>query len=238
MTTDPSVVRCPTIVDAWRAACELLLRDGDRANLLLHIEKPSELDERVLQIYDPRKFKNSLRQSARDVANTIFPSVSPIHSAPLVDFCAHYEAVYNRGSRRHPHAWGTYFQRLISFGASHENQLVRILDAMINWNVRPRAAFVIHLSSAALDSPRPLGAPCWQYGQFIRSGDSMLSFTAVYRSHDYFQKALGNLAGLRRLLHFVCDRAGMEMGTLSCLSTFASTFGQRGALIKMLATTV
>ena len=80
----------------------------------------------------------------------------------------------------------------------------------------------MHLSSAALDTPRPLGAPCWQYGQFVRSENDKLSLIAVYRSQDYFQKALGNYVGLIRLLRFVCQRANMEMGTLTCLSTFAT----------------
>jgi hypothetical protein len=234
MITEPVVLREATIMQCWKHACDLLIREGDRANLMLHIEDPNNFDEDVLRTYNPCKFKRGLRQSARDVANTIFPSPGPIHSRPVADFCTHYQAVYDRGLRRHPHTWGTYFQRLISFGTSHENQLTRILDAMVNWNIRPRAAFVFHLSSAALDSPRPQGAPCWQYGQFVRNDDSTLSFTAVYRSHDYFQKTLGNLAGLRRLLHFVCHHAGMKMGTLSCLSTFASTFGQGDALVKML----
>ena len=237
MITEPLVLCRRTLVECWRAGCEQLLRDGDRANLLLHIEDPSMFDEQILRTYDPRKFKTNIRQSARDVANTIFPATSLFHCKPVDEFCVHYLSVYRRGTRRHPHAWGTYFERLISFGASQENQLSRIVNAMVNWEIKPRAAFVVHLSSATLDRPRPQGAPCWQYGQFLRS-DSKLSFTAIYRSHDYFQKALGNLAGLRRLLQFVCNHTGLQMGTLSCLSTFASALGQHNALVRMLAASV
>jgi len=234
MTTEPLLLRGQTILDCWRVASEVLARDGDRANLILHIELPASFDEAALRTYDPRKFKSGIRQSSRDVANTIFPAPSAFHSKSIDDFCIHYTAVYRRGASRSPHAWGTYFQRLVSFGSTGENQLARIVDAMTNWHIRPRAAFVVHLSSPTLDRPKPQGAPCWQYAQFIRSGESMLSLTAAYRSHDYFQKALGNLAGLRRLLQFVCAQAKMEIGTLTCLSTFATLRGERHAMLEML----
>jgi thymidylate synthase len=45
--------------------------------------------------------------------------------------------------------------------------------------------------------------------------------TAVYRAHDYFGKALGNLVGLSRLLTFVGAQTNHEIGTLTCHSTYA-----------------
>jgi thymidylate synthase len=98
----------------------------------------------------------------------------------------------------------------------------------------PRAAFVVHLSSTELDNPRPLGAPCWQYAQFIRNSDSELSLSALYRSHDYFQKALGNFIGLTRLLKFVCYHSGMQPGTLTCFSTYASLQSQQAKTRQLL----
>lgn len=79
---------------------------------------------------------------------------------------------------------------------------------------------------------RALGAPCWQYGQFIRNEDNTLSFVAVYRSQDFFQEALGNFVGLTRLLKFVCQRAGMMPGTLACpplLRRFNATAQRRAS---------
>lgn len=235
MTTEPVVICRSTILDCWKGAAELLVSNGDRAHLVVHAERPIDFDEEVLRIYDPRRFHHTIRQSARDVANTIFPRKGRFQAASLDEFFAHYKRVYEHGARRTPHAWGTYFGRLTCFGRGGENQLRRTIDALTNWKIRPRAAFVLHLSSPALDKPRPQGAPCWQYGQFVRSGNSTLSLTAVYRSHDYFAKALGNLAGLRRLLLFVCQRAELEVGTLTCVSTVASGGPHTDAMLEMIS---
>jgi thymidylate synthase len=51
--------------------------------------------------------------------------------------------------------------------------------------------------------------------------DGRLCLTAVYRSHDYFHKALGNLLGLSRLLEYVALKTRHEVGTMTCLSTYA-----------------
>ena len=234
MNTDPRIVQGDGVIEAWTAAASLLVREGDRFNLAVHIQNPAALNEADDAPYCHRRIAPELRQSVYDVANTIFPAEGRRHTDGLAQFFDHYRTVYVRGQRRHPTAWGTYFLRLISFGASGENQLRKIIDALTSWGSRPRAAFVIHLSSSDLDNPRPLGAPCWQYGQFIRNGDSTLSMTAVYRSHDYFQKALGNFVGLARLLRFVCRRSGMRPGTLTCLSTYATLQNQQAKTRRLL----
>jgi thymidylate synthase len=176
-----------------------------------------------------------IRKSVYDVANTIFPAASALHSGDLEQFFAYYYKIYARGQRRHRTAWGTYFLRLIAFGTKKENQLQKIINALVEWNSRPRAAFVLHLSSPELDNPRTMGAPCWQYAQFIRSADGELSMSAVYRSHDYFQKALGNFVGLTRLLRFLCLRTNMTPGTLTCLSTYATLQNQQAPTRRLLA---
>jgi thymidylate synthase len=227
MTTEPHVIKAAGIVDAWKAATELLLRDGDRFNLTVHITAPASLNEAEVERFCHKSVSPDITKSVYDVANTIFPAPGPLHSGDLKTFFDHYRIIYERGQRRYPRAWGTYFLRLISFGVSRENQLWKAIDGLATWKSRPRAAFVLHLSSAELDNPRPLGAPCWQYAQFIRNGDQVLSLSVVYRSHDYFQKALGNFVGLTRLLRFVCQHSGLKPGTLTCLSTYASLQNQQ-----------
>ncbi len=234
MNTEPHIIKADGLVDAWAAASSLLVRDGDRFNLTVHIGNPASLDEADVARYCHRRVAPSISKSVYDVANTIFPSDSARHAGDLGQFFTHYHRVYARGQRRHPTAWGTYFLRLISFGRSGENQLRKIIDALTNWRSRPRAAFVFHLSSTDVDNPRPLGAPCWQYGQFIRNDDAALSMVALYRSQDYFQKALGNFVGLTRLLRFVCHHSHMTSGTLTCLSTYATLQNQRAKTRQLL----
>jgi thymidylate synthase len=234
MNVEPHVITGNDAIDSWTAAASLLVRDGDRFNLTVHLNRPNALDEAQVGRYCHRRITPSIRSSVYDVANTLFPEHSRFHDGDLDEFYDHYLKVYLRGQARHPTAWGCYFQRLISFGPNSENQLNKILTGLSHWRARPRAAFVLHLSSTDLDNPRPLGAPCWQYAQFIRNGDDVLSLVAVYRSHDYFQKALGNFVGLTRLLRFVCQHSNMTPGSLTCLSTYATLQGQRANTRRLL----
>jgi thymidylate synthase len=222
VNTEPHIIKAVGIVEAWKAAAELLLKDGDRFNLNVHIANPVSSNEAEVERFCHKRVDPNVSKSVYDVANTIFPATGLLHSGDLDRFFCHYQRVYERGQRRHRQSWGTYFLRLVSFGDRKENQLRKAIEGLRKWKSQPRAAFVVHLSSADLDNPRPLGAPCWQYAQFIRNGDDVLSLTAVYRSHDYFQKALGNFVGLTRVLRFVCEHSEMKPGTLTCLSTYAS----------------
>lgn len=234
MITEPRIIKAAGIIEAWKAAARLLVSDGDRFNLTIHVTNPTSFKEAEVAPYCHRHVAPGISKSVFDVANTIFPSASQLHTGDLNHFFRHYERVYERGQRRYSQAWGTYFLRLIAFGRGRENQLAKTINGLANWKSKPKAAFVLHLSSSDLDNPRPLGAPCWQYAQFIRNGDNELSLSAVYRSHDYFQKALGNFVGLTRLLKFVCFHSGLQAGTMTCLSTYASLQNQQAKTRQLL----
>ena len=49
-----------------------------------------------------------------------------------------------------------------------------------------------------------------------------MDLTAIYRSHYYGQRALGNLIGLAHLLSYVRKQADLEVGRLTCISTDAT----------------
>jgi thymidylate synthase len=234
MNTEPCIIARPCVIEAWKAATKLLVDEGDRFNLTVHITSPTALNEADVAPFCHRLVLPGSSKSVYDVANTIFPAAAALHSGDLDQFFAHYHRVYKRGQRRHRTAWGTYYLRLTAFGKGQKNQLRKIISVLTEWRSQPRAAFVIHLSSTDLDNPRVMGAPCWQYAQFIRSGDNTLSMTAVYRSHDYFQKALGNFVGLTRLLRFVCQHSKMTPGTLTCLSTYATLQSQKAKTRQLL----
>jgi len=220
MIIQPNVVSAPTIADAWLACARLLIREGSRQNLVVHISDPSDIDLSQLIRLDPKTVDPSA-SSISNVANTIFPSMSSKWILSVDDFSEYYINVYARMSRSIPYSWGFYFQRLVAFGPDQVNQLTRVVNGFNGWGRNYHAAFVVHLSSSDLDKPRPQGAPCWQYAQFMRAEKDQLALTAVYRSHDYFLKALGNFIGLARLLKFVCEKTGLSIGPLSCLSTYA-----------------
>jgi len=219
MNLVPHVVVANTIVDAWRQCANILLSDRDRLNLVVHIYDPSEIDLADVRQLDPKTVDRKV-MSVFDVASTIFPHQGRKWGLSVDAFSNHYIPAYKRLKRRSSYGWGFYFQRLACFGPAKINQLTRVVNGLSGWGKNHKAAFVMHVSSSDLDKPRPQGAPCWQYGQFMVD-DGKLGLTVVYRSHDYYTKALGNFLGLSRLLTFICSKTGHEVGSLTCLSTYA-----------------
>lgn len=220
-------------VDAWKRVVALLGERGDMFNVVVNIAEPLGFTEEQLHECDPRKKLHTAR-SVEDVANTIFPKKSAAWDLSDEDFARHYGQAYEKLLKRGPRSWGVYFLRLIEFGPSQINQLKKIVTGMSTWGRNHKAAFVIHFSSAQTDAPRPLGAPCLQYCEFIREGDH-LSLTAVYRSHDYFLKALGNFIGLARLLEYVAYKVGLPVGTIVCHSTYAYLDGNKSRALSLAA---
>jgi hypothetical protein len=232
MKSTPDIISARSAHEAWEASAAHLLDQGARLNLVVHISSPGEVDAGTLRRLDPQRVDSSV-MSVLDVATTIFPKRSARWSLPADKFVAHYLPVYSRLKRKRGGGWGFYFQRLGSFGSTGEPQLARLVEGLSGWGHGHHGAFVVHLSSAQTDRPRPQGGPCWQYGQFMADGGS-LSLLAVYRSHDYFQKALGNFVGLSRLLTYVCSKTGHAVGTLTCVSTYAFLGNQRAPTVKLL----
>lgn len=220
MITEPRTIVADGAVEVWKQAFRLLLDDGNRFNLTLHIRQPLLIAPLQLRQYDPNRVHQAAKP-LRDVATTIFPAHSQQWGKSVLDFTGYYAPVYERLLRRGQRRWDGYFLRLISFGSEKVNQLERVVSGLGAWGRRHHAAFVVHFSASTLDRPRPLGGPCLQYVQFMVNSDQRLCATAVYRAHDYFHKTLGNLLGLSRLLHFVALKTDHEVGTLTCLSTYA-----------------
>lgn len=232
----PHLIRADTIIDAWKQSAGILMTDGDRLNLVVHISDPSVIDNEQLRQYDPKRVHGSA-MSVFDVANTIFPKPSARWNWDVDRFSAYYRRVYDRLKHRSSPGWGFYFQRLVSFGSSHANQLSGIVKGLSDWGRHHHGAFVLHVSSFETDRPRPLGAPCWQYAQFMADGDR-LELLVAYRSHDYFLKALGNFVGLSRFLTFVCNKTGHTVGSLTCVSTYAYLNNHRPRTKRLLETAI
>lgn len=75
-----------------------------------------------------------------------------------------------------------------------------------------------------IDRNQWYGFPCLSHLSFKRvptASGHAVDLTAVYRSHRYCERALGNLLGLAQLQWFVATEAQIEVGTLTCISTHA-----------------
>lgn len=223
----PHIIEMPDVVSAWRTAATYVALHGQCDGLMVKIEAPAEPGSAAKLAREP-KIAEPGAMSLNAVAATIFPREGPYWHVPPAQFFAHYAEAYRRMGNRHPGGWGTYFERFLSFGTSGENQLERLLQGLSTWGRNHRAAFVMHTSSMETDRPRPQGQPCLQYVQFGSTADG-LACTAVYRSHDFCAKALGNYIGLGRLQRFLAMRAGLPVGALTCVSihAFAGTSKRR-----------
>lgn len=208
----------PTCAEAWLdVAGHLLTKGPDDSNVVVTITDSTLFDQAWLTRFNPRAVRSKGDQ-IRDVANTVFPQKTWKNSADRPAFYERYKKAHRRGGKKR---WGTYFGRLISFGEKKENQLERVISVLNTWKNNPHAALTVHLSSPEFDSLRPLGAPCWHYGEFLCPDRGSIDLVVVYRNHDYFNKALGNFIGLSRLLAFVCDQTGRKPGKLVCHSVRA-----------------
>jgi thymidylate synthase len=112
-------------------------------------------------------------------------------------------------------------------------QIMRAIRAYTNWKNAPKAAVVMHVSTPTIDHLRVQGSPCLQFAEITRPSDDRLDIFAVYRNHDFVEKALGNFVGLARLLRFICRNTGYNAGSLICHSVHA--YGQKQKLQALMA---
>ena len=79
----------------------------------------------------------------------------------------------------------------------------------------------ICLYSPDCDKRKYMNMQCLSHISFNLSRDNRLHLTALYRSHYYGERALGNFLGLAKLLKFVADESGAGIGSLACVSSYA-----------------
>lgn len=141
--------------------------------------------------------------------------------------------LYGRGRRRGVKFSGwrdTYFERLtgtvtLKDGDQEQikaNRLLEIVQKLNHWTKDISAALYAHTDHAR-DTLRTRGSPCLQYIQFEPCADGSLNMFALYRSHDYANKALGNFVGLGRALRFVAAHSGRRAGALTVFSIHPTT---------------
>ena len=158
---------------------------------------------------------------------------------------------------------GTYFGRMVSWpgkAAGGRNQLadrVRYLriahelgqgannlaDIAVGGEGDPEAINDVDdlglQTYSALDR-RQRGFPCLVHVDLTLL-DGKLSLLAVYRHQYLVTKAYGNLVGLCRLLRFLCQQTGYEVGELAVQATLADderrTFGGRTGIADLVSRT-
>jgi thymidylate synthase len=172
----------------------------------------------------------------KHVAYTIFPQglYSDGHDAAYV-FRAYNRAggMYERLHRK-TRDWGTYFRRMTQY-PGHDgvvNQLGEIIAAIRDRKGFYTAAYTIVIQKPGGETIRPLGGPCLNYVavQAEPGPPRQLGLLAVYRNHDFLERAYGNYWGLCNLVRFLAKEVGCDPGPLTCVSSHAYVDGKKAAL--------
>ena len=112
------------------------------------------------------------------------------------------------------------------------DQLGNIIKAIKTRENVSRAAYTIIIQNPGGETLRPLGGPCLNYlAVQIEPGNSMvLGLLAVYRNHEFTERAYGNYWGLCNLLRFLALEVGAATGPLTCVSSNAYVSQKKTAL--------
>jgi len=223
----------PNCLSAWQEGVKLIRANhGELFNLVTTIEDPSAFNQQWLKTYSPSSVVLEADRLS-DVVHTVFPMKLRARYVARPDFYAEYTRINQRAMKwpRNRTRWGTYFQRLIAYD-NRENQLETAIQKLKTWQ-RYTTALVFHLSCPLVDKPRIMGGPCWHFGEIVWKKGDVLDLVAVYRNHDFFNKAFGNFVALGQLLHFIATEANKTPGKLICHSVHAYTEGSLQTLSKL-----
>jgi len=209
-------------------------------NLIVYIENPIAFDQDFHQNICQFGDRIGLL-SAKDVAYTIFPHKlyeTKGNYRKLFDSYNRHNGLFERIQNRKP-GWGSYFRRMTYYETSsgkNENQLKNIILAIKTRGNISTAAYAIIIQKPGGEMIRPLGGPCLNYiaVQLEPGNPVQLGLLAVYRNHDFLERAYGNYWGLCNLTSFIAEETGATCGPLTCISSQAYVKGNKTALRNLL----
>jgi hypothetical protein len=236
-------VEAKTCPEAWLKAADHLMQRDDYTthSMILDIESPVAMTPADFRIFDQVDLflRDHKQYPVVSVAGTIFPAgLYRKHGSSGV-----YEVYPKEVYPKVKEQWGTYAFRIVrryrSDGAEMNplQVLVDKLQKQLKTTHPLRAAYELNtvdcfadlpIYDGASDSTRTLSQPCLSHLSFRIINGSSLMLTALYRSHYYVQKTLGNLLGIAQLQGFVAHESGLNIGPLICHSTYATLERKQG----------
>ena len=242
MATNIFTVEEDNVSVAWLKAIEHLVDCGGECfNSMVNIENPTQTELTIHTAYEQLLSNHGLL-SLKQVKYTIFPHslYLQVNRDPdrLFERYNRVGGVYDGLRRRYSRkfGWGSYFRRMTCYPVSDEygnttfvNQLGEIIHMLQDRTRTYKAAYTISLQIPGTDGRRIMGGPCLNYIALQLSKPRVMNVLAVYRNHDFIQRAYGNYLGLGYVMEFICDQTGYSMGRLRCLSSHASIANIAGA---------
>lgn len=138
-------------------------------------------------------------------------------------------------------SWGTYFYRMVHYqtnNGSTINQLENIIGAINSRTNIKKACYTIVIQQPGSETIRPMGGPCLNYIaiQLENGNPNKMGLLAVYRNHDFLERAYGNYWGLCNLLKFLADQTNYSPGWITCISSHAFVSNYKRDLRELLET--
>jgi thymidylate synthase len=239
MINEPVSVVSDGFQDAWLEVVKrLMVSHWDLRNLIVHVKNPTAIDQAFHGDVDIFAKAHGLL-GPKHVAYTIFPQGLYQNGVDVSALCTAYNkprGLFEKLQRRKP-GWGSYFRRMTHYDGpgGTVNQLERIIVAIQDRDNLSRAAYTIVIQKPGGETVRPLGGPCLNYiavqAEPGQAGKPLtLGLLAVYRNHDFLERAYGNYWGLCNLLVFLAAEVGGTAGPLTCVSSHAYVAAEKMAL--------
>ncbi len=210
---------------AWVSACKAIVKTGDEGyNIVIDVAEPVSFDDKddeAVTLVD-KFLKRHDKYPVITVANTIFPQ-SLLDAHGPSEFYRIYHRDFDALSadcRR----WGRYFERMTRHqkkDGEKYNPLQSMIEKMKVRDGSYKAAYELAVYDPLLDGRMFRGGQCLSFLSFKIHPEKGLLLTAMYRTHTYITRCLGNLIGLGRLMRFIATQAGLKLGSLTVISTHA-----------------
>jgi len=235
LINEPVCIVARDFQNAWLEVVKSLMSTyWELRNLVVHIKDPTSIDQyfhsKIESFTGAQKILGP-----KHVAYTIFP-----HRLYEGRDAAGLFTAYNKRRglfERIRTGWGTYFRRMTNYEGRDGtvNQLDNIISAIRGRENLSKAAYTIMIQHPGGETVRPLGGPCLNYlavqAEPARAGLPMtFGLLAVYRNHDFLERAYGNYWGLCNLIGFLANEVGGAPGPLTCISSHAYVSGKKTAL--------
>jgi thymidylate synthase len=214
---------------AWAKALNALQDSKWKVwNLVVQINAP-ELYDNTINSYFVELAKNNKLIKPNHVAHTIFPVFYKEGMTRDVLY-RQYIRWYKLSRKMEHKGWGTYFDRMIRYEfteKTHTDQLGRIIDNINNRTRNYGASHVMVIPYPHRDVNKQMGAPCLNYITVqveyadVSREQKLVNLLAVYRNHDFLERAYGNYWGLCNLLKYIAYETNSQIGTLTSVSSCA-----------------
>ena len=228
--------------DAWKAAINKLIEHKWSIwNLVVQIADPSEINEQFhAEMTSFAKSKGLILPD--QVAYTIFPFKLYKPGRTRERLYKAYKRYFDYTRTQDHRGWGTYFERMIWYcpsGKKEErfDQLGHIIDSINNRKVNYGSSYYMVIPYPKKQAKRIMGGPCLNYVtiQVEKTSDEAktVNLLAVYRNHDFLERAYGNYYGLCKLLNYIASETDSNLGVVTCISSHAYVNSCRTDLCRL-----